>query len=215
MEIGYNQYGEIVKYQTIIRISLLVYGMWIGEKMDLRQIKTKNALCSAFLELRAHKELSKITIKELCELAQVSKATFYLHYRDIYDLSDCLIESTMRAVAEQICHPEWILSAPKKFSNELICALKSQDSMIRILFSGLKESLLPRTLEKEMKKRLYVEWPRLRSDAQWNMLLTFLVMGGYYTYYRYSRMYSEKMVTDSINHMVDILCEDFGLGEKE
>ena len=118
-------------------------------------------------------------------------------------------------MAEQICHPEWILSAPKKFSNELICALKSQDSMIRILFSGLKESLLPRTLEKEMKKRLYVEWPRLRSDAQWNMLLTFLVMGGYYTYYRYSRMYSEKMVTDSINHMVDILCEDFELGEKE
>ena len=58
--------------------------------MDLRTRKTKKALHNAFLQLRAKKDLERITVKELTELAEVSKATFYLHYRDIYDLSDHL-----------------------------------------------------------------------------------------------------------------------------
>ena len=43
---------------------------------------------NAFLQLRAKKDLERISVKELTQLAEVSKATFYLHYRDIYDLSD-------------------------------------------------------------------------------------------------------------------------------
>ena len=58
--------------------------------MDLRTRKPQKALRNAFLELRAKKDLERITIKELTDLAEVSKATFYLHYRDIYDLSDYL-----------------------------------------------------------------------------------------------------------------------------
>ena len=58
--------------------------------MDLREKKTKRSIKKAFLQLRAQKPLEKITIKELSELAEISKATFYLHYKDIYDLSSQL-----------------------------------------------------------------------------------------------------------------------------
>ena len=56
--------------------------------MDIRIEKTKTAIHNTFLELRSKKPLEKITIKELCEKAQINKSTFYSHYRDIYDLSD-------------------------------------------------------------------------------------------------------------------------------
>jgi len=58
--------------------------------MDLREKKTLRAIRTAFLQLRGQRPLEKITVKELCELAEISKATFYIHYRDLYDLSERL-----------------------------------------------------------------------------------------------------------------------------
>ena len=71
--------------------------------MDLRERKTKRAIKDAFLQLRVKKPLERIRVKELSELAQISKATFYLHYKDIYDLSEQLrnevVQDIMGAVA--------------------------------------------------------------------------------------------------------------------
>ena len=61
--------------------------------MDIRIEKTRQSIINAFIELRSHKELERITIKELCEKAQINKSTFYAHYQDIYHLSDTLEES--------------------------------------------------------------------------------------------------------------------------
>ena len=54
--------------------------------MDLREKKTRKSIQEAFLALRAHKPVERITVRELTELAQVSKSTFYVHYQDIYVL---------------------------------------------------------------------------------------------------------------------------------
>ena len=70
--------------------------------MDIRIEKTKTALHNTFLELRSRKPLEKITIKELCEKAQINKSTFYSHYKDIYDLSDQLETEVVTSVIEAI-----------------------------------------------------------------------------------------------------------------
>ena len=64
--------------------------------MDLRTEKTRRAIINAFIKLRSKKPTEKITIKELAENAQINKATFYLHYRDIYDLSVSLEREVVR-----------------------------------------------------------------------------------------------------------------------
>ena len=51
-------------------------------KEDLRVKKTKKALSEAFLELLSQKKFDEITINELCEKADVRRATFYKHYSD-------------------------------------------------------------------------------------------------------------------------------------
>ena len=58
---------------------------------DDRRIKrTKKALKNGLMELMAEKPISKITIKELTEIADVNRSTFYLHYTDIFDLYDSI-----------------------------------------------------------------------------------------------------------------------------
>ncbi|MGM9937582.1 MAG: TetR/AcrR family transcriptional regulator [Candidatus Ornithomonoglobus sp.] len=56
--------------------------------MDRRIEKTENAFTDALFHFLREKELNKITVKELCDYADMNRGTFYLHYYDIYDLMD-------------------------------------------------------------------------------------------------------------------------------
>ena len=44
--------------------------------MDIRIEKTRQSIINAFIELRSHKELERITIKELCDKAGMGGRTW-------------------------------------------------------------------------------------------------------------------------------------------
>ena len=48
--------------------------------MDRRQRKTREAIFNAFTELLSNKEFNQITVGEIIDNADVSKATFYAHF---------------------------------------------------------------------------------------------------------------------------------------
>ena len=58
--------------------------------MDKRAQKSRSSIINTFLEIRSKKPLEKITVTELCKKADLNKSTFYVHYHDIYDLSEQL-----------------------------------------------------------------------------------------------------------------------------
>ncbi|KQU57743.1 hypothetical protein ASG66_18560 [Bacillus sp. Leaf406] len=61
-------------------------------KTDRRQIRTKQLIRDALLDLIPQKGLTKITVKDLTERADINRGTFYLHYKDVADLTDQLKE---------------------------------------------------------------------------------------------------------------------------
>lgn len=73
-------------------------------KQDLRFQKTETALQKAFLELLQTKELTKISVKEICELAQVSRNAFYQHYETKEHLYDNILKEILLSM-EQACRP--------------------------------------------------------------------------------------------------------------
>jgi len=57
------------------------------EKKENRKIRiTKMVLQDSLIELMKTKPILSITIKDICELADMSRSTFYAHYHDQYDL---------------------------------------------------------------------------------------------------------------------------------
>lgn len=54
----------------------------------------------AFLDLLSKKNVRHITVRELCEKAQINRATFYTHYMDIYDLKEQLENELLGSFAE-------------------------------------------------------------------------------------------------------------------
>jgi len=63
---------------------------------DSRTIRTKLAIREAFLRLLQEKRLNKITISALTKEAQVNRVTFYLHYADINDFLDKLVDELIQ-----------------------------------------------------------------------------------------------------------------------
>ncbi|USK91478.1 TetR/AcrR family transcriptional regulator [Rossellomorea marisflavi] len=61
-------------------------------KNDRRQMRTKQLIREALLDLIPEKGLAKITVKDLTERADINRGTFYLHYKDVEDLTDQLKE---------------------------------------------------------------------------------------------------------------------------
>lgn len=57
------------------------------EKSEDRRVRrTRTRLREAFTALLREKPVEEITVRELTDLADVNRGTFYGHYRDIYDL---------------------------------------------------------------------------------------------------------------------------------
>jgi AcrR family transcriptional regulator len=64
-------------------------------KQDRKSRYTRMVLRDSLIELMKEKPITKITIKEICENADINRTTFYAHYKDQYDLLQKIEEETI------------------------------------------------------------------------------------------------------------------------
>ena len=172
--------------------------------MDLREKKTKRSIYNAFLELRSKKPLEKITIKELSEKAEISKATFYLHYQDIYELSQQLQLEVLKRIYDSVQYPMDMFVNPSKTFKEIKVAFLANINMINILFSGKQEARLPILVENELMKVLVELRPELKDNPVAYTKMSFLIMGAFYSYLHNTKMFDEQIVSDTIIDMMEV-----------
>lgn len=163
--------------------------------MDLRIQKTRNSIYEAFIELRGKKSLEKITIKELTDKAKISKQTFYLHYKDIYDLSEHLEKELLDTMMEGISFPDNLLKHAGEITLQLFSHIIDQGHLFKIIFSGSRQAVLINSIEKIFKSALYIKQPELRADLKTNIYITVLVQGCYNAYEQYSTIDQERVVS--------------------
>ena len=59
---------------------------------DRRTQYSKRVIKESLFQLMQEKPINKITVKELCDRADVNRSTFYAYYTDIYDLDRKIIK---------------------------------------------------------------------------------------------------------------------------
>ena len=64
-------------------------------KLDRKTRYTRKVLADSLIELMKGKPFTKITIKELCEKADINRTTFYAHYHDQEELLKQIEEETL------------------------------------------------------------------------------------------------------------------------
>ncbi|MBO5103531.1 MAG: TetR/AcrR family transcriptional regulator [Ruminococcus sp.] len=153
--------------------------------MDLRVEKTKRSIINAFLNLRSRKPLEKITVKELAELAQINKATFYLHYHDIYELSESLEKEVIESSLLNIEHPDAVFTDTKVFIRELTISISANEQLIKTLFEGNRSGRFIELFENGLTELIKKSYPEYNPSIERKMVMTYLIHGGYYTYFKY------------------------------
>ena len=72
------------------------------KKIDARVRYTQKVLKESFLKLLEEKPVNKITVKEVCELAELNRATFYAHYTDCFALLESIEDEMLEGFEESL-----------------------------------------------------------------------------------------------------------------
>ena len=71
-------------------------------KTDRRVKYTLDALKNALITLMQEEHISKISVKSLCELADVNRSTFYAHFHDQYDLLHHMEQEVLQNITKHL-----------------------------------------------------------------------------------------------------------------
>jgi len=73
------------------------------EEKENRKIRyTKKVIRDSLMELMKSEPILSVSIKDICELADISRSTFYSHYKDQYDLLRQIEEETLAYLEDML-----------------------------------------------------------------------------------------------------------------
>ena len=151
------------------------------KKTDRRIRKTQKQIQDGFIELRKNKSIKDITVKELCESIDINRGTFYLHYKDIYDLSEQL-ETELLANFENVLntHPADEVNGPKPLLCDLFRSVKENADFCTALLSDNGEIAFFNKLKTVIRDACFKHWFILfKSDKadKFEYLYDFILYG--------------------------------------
>ena len=172
--------------------------------MDLRIVKTKKGIREAFLKLRAKIPLVKVKVKDICDIAQINKTTFYKHYQDVFALSEEIENEAISLVVNSFETKDLLFQDPKKFIEGLPKALDSQKDTISVLFKfndGI--DILFEKLEKQLKE-YYIN---SKVSQQEDILLTFAIGGTFHALktLKYEGKYNDEVLAIEVSNIISKL----------
>ncbi len=67
-------------------------------KNNKRKQQSREKIEKVFIELLQTKEITQITVSDICKRTELNRSTFYANYTDIYELADTIRESLEQEV---------------------------------------------------------------------------------------------------------------------
>lgn len=101
------------------------------KKTDRRIKRTEQAIFKSLSSLASQKPLTSITVTELCQMADIHKSTFYLHYHDIHHCAEEFQKRLTTHICSIIAKYEYrdLLERSGEIWGQIIEAYLSYDGM--------------------------------------------------------------------------------------
>ena len=107
------------------------------KKEDRRVRRTRKILTQALTELLQVKQINEISVKELTDLADMNRGTFYLYYKDIFDMLEKIEDAMFERLNEIIAlrdHEDVTVQA-RPILLDLFRFIDENKEMCRVLLS--------------------------------------------------------------------------------
>lgn len=150
---------------------------------DRRVRKTKLALRNALAKLMSEKHIQSITVKELCQVCDINRGTFYLHYTDVPDLL-FNIEAELMEQMESLLRDYSLLDVQNSDNgsvlNIIFTFLADNADICRVLLSENGDIAFVEKVKAVVRQKFMHEWsqqfPMIDNDIS-DFIFTFIVAG--------------------------------------
>lgn len=151
-----------------------------NDKLDRRVRKTKKQLRQGLTELLEEKSIKDITVRELSDLVDINRGTFYLHYKDVFDMVE-QIENEMfenfRSVLD-VYSMENLNGKPLPMIVDIFRFVKENSDMCRVLISKNGDISFINRLKELVKERCLNDWMEIFKKSQnFEYYYSFIVSG--------------------------------------
>lgn len=134
------------------------------DKPNRRVRYTKMVLRQSLLQLMETRPINKITVTDICALADINRGTFYAYYADPYDLLSQIEQELYEAIRQSLEK-----SLHEKTTSTLLAdifvAIAENGDLCKILFSEFGDKAFIRKIVYIAHDRSIAEWQALARDA--------------------------------------------------
>lgn len=102
-------------------------------KTDARGRYTRMRIREAFLKYLEKKPVSKITVKEICNTAEINRATFYKHYADPFNLLEKMEEELLEELRTEI--RDYRKRTAQGLLSAILCSMKDKENAYTLIAS--------------------------------------------------------------------------------
>ena len=154
----------------------------LQKKEDRRVRRTKKLLTQALTQLLQEKQINEITVKELTDLADMNRGTFYLYYKDMFDMLE-KIEDGMFEALDAIVSPhehDDVSQQTKPILLDLFRFIEDNQEMCRVLLSPHGDMNFLHRLNEVVREKCLKAWPNIRKgkgEADFDYHYSFVVFG--------------------------------------
>lgn len=120
--------------------------------MDRRVARTVKRIKQCFGRLLQQKDFMDITVKMICDDADIERKTFYLHFKNKYDLLDSIIEGQFMTFCEKI-HQDKDATPVDFYRMALDMIDQHRETFMRI-YQGQASLLIKERIQQYMLHRL-------------------------------------------------------------
>ena len=132
--------------------------------MDRRTKYTQKIIKDTFIDLLSEKDISKVTVSEICSIADINRATFYRYYLDVFDLLDKMEDEFVQKVKDAYTIND---SDEQPLSHYVISLLNmcyENQKLAKILFTATGKPYFLNSILEEAYNKCSIRWTKERPD---------------------------------------------------
>ena len=152
------------------------------EPVDRRVRKTRRQLRECLITLLKEKKVQDITVRELTDMADLNRGTFYLHYKDVFDLLEKTEAELQEDFNQLVCKHDAVdlKQRPSVIFNEIYSLVYDNADLIEILLGENGDLNFVNRLKQLIREKCLKDWMevfRSGNAAAFDALFLSIVSG--------------------------------------
>jgi len=149
---------------------------------DRRVKRTKKMLIDGLTQLMSEKSANEISVRELADLVDINRGTFYLHYRDVFDMVEKIQQELFDAFYQRLekYTPAVIGENPLPMIEDLFDYVAENPDIFLVMLGPNGDMAFVERMKMLIKEKCLRDWPdvfKLRTTDSFEYFYAFIVNG--------------------------------------